>query len=218
MINIMLSIFSIICCFTVVVLLEKIFKKDGLFIWIAIANIAANIAVCKSVDICSVEFCLGNVLFASNFLAMDILNEKYGEGEAKKGVYYAITSIIAFLVIMQVLILYQPNEIDMVQGSLVGLFSINLRTSIASLVMLYISNFVAVKLYAWLKRKETAKWFRNNITTIICNCLENYLFTFCAFVGIFDIKSILIIATTGSIAEIIIALCDTPFLYWATKK
>jgi len=60
-------------------------------------------------------------------------------------------------------------------------------------------------------------WLRNNISTIISNCSENFFFAFLAFVGLFDIQTILSIAITGSIIEIIIAICDTPFLYIAKK-
>lgn len=69
-----------------------------------------------------------------------------------------------------------------------------------------------------IKKKIPNKlWVRNNIATIICNCLENYLFTLFAFIGIYDIKTILAIATTTTILEIIIAICDTPFLYISKK-
>ena len=216
--NIILAIISIVVCFSTVVLLEKKMGKEGLYVWIAIANICANIAVCKSVDIAGMAFALGNVLFASNFLAMDILNEKYGLKESKKGVNVALISVICFLVITQGIILFVPNATDTVHSSIVQLFSINLRTSIASIIMLYVANILAVKIYDKLKKKGVKLWVRNNVTTIICNCLENYIFTFLAFAGIYDIKTILIIATTGSIAEIIIALCDTPFVYWARRE
>lgn len=59
--------------------------------------------------------------------------------------------------------------------------------------------------------------YGNNIATIISNCLENYLFTIFAFIGIYDLKTILSIATTTTILEIMIAICDTPFLYLSKK-
>lgn len=60
-------------------------------------------------------------------------------------------------------------------------------------------------------------WVRNNIATIISNCLENYFFTIFAFIGIYDLKIIFAIATTTTILEIMIAICDTPFLYLSKK-
>ena len=58
-------------------------------------------------------------------------------------------------------------------------------------------------------------WFRNNISTILCNCTENFLFSIFAFVGTYPILYCLEIAVAGSLIEMLIALCDTPFLYIA---
>ena len=49
--NIVLGIISIIATFSIVVGIEKIFKKEGLYVWISIDTITANILVCKSIDI-----------------------------------------------------------------------------------------------------------------------------------------------------------------------
>ena len=85
--------------------------------------------------------------------------------------------------------------------------------------MLTISNFVDVKLYSWLKKKTNGKymWFRNNICTILCNGLENFIFTFLCFTGIYSIGDMLMIGLATTIIETLIALCDTPFLYLSKK-
>lgn len=44
--NLLLSIISNILVYGLVVLLEKYFKKEGLFVWISIAIVIANILVC----------------------------------------------------------------------------------------------------------------------------------------------------------------------------
>lgn len=60
-------------------------------------------------------------------------------------------------------------------------------------------------------------WLRNNVATIVSNGAENFLFYLIAFLGVFPVKDILIIAVTATLIEIVIAICDTPFLYLATK-
>ena len=98
------------------------------------------------------------------------------------------------------------------------LFGLNLRTSIASLSMFYISNLFDIYLFDRLRQKYPKKlWLRNNVATIISNSVENYFFATIAFLGIFDIPTIISIATTGTIIEIIIALLDTPFIYLSKK-
>ena len=50
MMNIIIGIISLIITFSFVVLIEKIFKKEGIYAWIGVATVMANIAACKSAD------------------------------------------------------------------------------------------------------------------------------------------------------------------------
>ena len=198
--------------------MEKMFKKEGLYVWISIATITANILVCKSIDILGLTASLGNVMFASIFLATDILSEKYDVKDSRKAVILAIVSQIIFIMTTTLAISYIPSETDLSNDSMKTLFSINTRVSISSIVMFGASNMLDIYLFEKLKRKFPKQlWLRNNVSTIISNCLENYFFVFFAFVGIYNYSTILSIATTTSILEIIIAICDTPFMYIAKK-
>lgn len=216
--NIVLGIISIIATFSIVVCMEKMFKKEGLYVWISIATITANILVCKSIDILGLTASLGNVMFASIFLATDILSEKYDVKDSRKAVMLAIASQIIFILATTLAVSYIPSETDLSNESMKTLFSINARVSISSIVMFGASNMLDIYLFEKLKKKFPKQfWLRNNVSTIISNCLENYFFVFFAFVGIYDYSTILSIATTTSILEIIIAICDTPFMYIAKK-
>lgn len=216
--NVVLGILGILVCFSLEVLVEKIFKKEGLYVWIGVALVTANILVAKNIDVLGLQATLGNILFASTFLATDILSEKYGTKESRKAINIGIIAVILFTLATQFSLIFQPNELDMVNDSMKNVFTLNLRISISSMAMCYLSNMLDVFLFEKIKKKIPNKlWVRNNIATIICNCLENYLFTLFAFIGIYDIKTILAIATTTTILEIIIAICDTPFLYISKK-
>ena len=216
--NIILGFISIVITFSMLVLIEKIFKKEGLFVWISIATVIANILVCKSIDVFGLQTCIGNVLFASSFLATDIMNEKYGAKESRKAIILGVVSQIIFIIMTQYALLYTPSSVDVSNESMKTLFSVNLRVSIASLFMYFVSNMFDIYLYEKIRKKFPNKlWLRNNTSTIISNCLENYLFTFIAFTGIFDFKTMIISASIASIFEMIIAICDTPFLYLSKK-
>ena len=69
--------------FIVMVLMYRCFGKQGLIAWVAIGTIIANIQVIKTVDIFGISATLGNVMFASIYLATDILNDIYGRKVAK---------------------------------------------------------------------------------------------------------------------------------------
>ena len=216
--NILYGFINIGVTFSLVVLIEKLFKKEGLYVWLSIATILANLTVCKMIDVFSFTTSLGNVLFASTFLATDIMSEKYGKQEAKKGVYLSVFSGITFIIVTQLTLLFIPSSDDIVNGAMKTLFSISVRTISASMIMFFISNMLDIHLYNKLKEKYPDKlWFRNNVSTILCNCVENYFFNTLAFIGIFSIPVIISIATTTTVIEIVIALCDTPFLYLSKK-
>lgn len=222
--NILYGFINILVTFTLVILIEKLFKKEGLYVWLSIATILANLTVCKMIDVFNFTTSLGNVLFASTFLATDIMSEKYSKEDAKRGVYISIFSGITFIIITQLTLLFIPSSDDVVNEAMKTLFAISIRTTAASMLMFFISNMMDIHLYNKLKDKYPNKlWLRNNLSTILCNCIENYFFNTLAFIGIFPMSVIISIATTTTIIEIVIALCDTPFLYiskylFKTKK
>jgi uncharacterized integral membrane protein (TIGR00697 family) len=214
--NILLGIVSLLLTFSLLIIVEKIFKKEGLFVWVSIATIIANILVCKSIELFSFTTNLGNILFASSFLATDIMSEKYGAKESRKAIILGVVSQVIFVIMTQIGLLYIPAPEDLAQESMKGLFSINIRVSIASIVMYFVSNMADIYIFEKIKEKVPGKlWLRNNVATIISNCSENFFFAFLAFAGIMSIPTIISIAITGSIIEILIAFCDTPFLYIA---
>ena len=216
--NILLGIVSLLITFSLLILVEKFFKKEGLFVWISIATIIANILVCKSIGLFNITTNLGNILFASSFLATDIMSEKYGAKESRKAIILGVVSQVIFVIMTQIGLLYTPAPEDLAQESMKGLFSINLRVSIASIVMYFVSNMADIYIFEKIKEKIPSKlWLRNNVSTMICNSLENFLFSFLAFAGLMDIPIILSIAGLASVLEIVIAACDTPFLYLSKK-
>ena len=72
-------------------------------------------------------------------------------------------------------------------------------------------------LYNKLKDKMNGRhmWFRNNVSTILCNCAENFAFSILAFIGTYPLGYCLEVAVAGSVIEMVISACDTPFLYLA---
>lgn len=217
--NVILLFIEMIFVFGSVLVFKKLFGKAGLVSWVAIATVLANIITAKNAMIFGLSTAIGTVMFASNFLATDILNECYGKDIAKKAVYIGLISNVVLIISTQIALHYIPSSIDYANSSMQTLFSLNLRISIASAIMYFISNMLDVVLFDKIRQKTKGKmlWLRNNVSTILCNCLENFFFIGLAFYGVYDMTTILIIAGSTSIIEIIVAVCDTPFLYLAKK-
>jgi len=191
--NFLLILINILITFSLVLIIEKFFKKEGLYVWMAIALIMANILECQTVGLFhGFTATCGNVLFASIFLATDIMSEKYGAEYSKNAIRLAVFSMIAFTIIMQIGLLFKPDVTDMAHDAMNTLFSLNLRITISSIIMFYISNNLDIYLFEKIKMRQPNKlWLRNNVATIVSNVLENYFFIFFAFVGLYDIKTML---------------------------
>lgn len=205
--------------FAALLLFKKLFQENGLYLWIGLASVLANIQVVKSVEMFGISGTVGNVMFASVFLATDLLRECYGKEAAKKGVYIGIASVLLYLGCTQLTLLYVPDVIDISQDAMNTLFSLSPRVCAASLIMYAVSNFLDVAIYDWMYKLFNGKrmWVRNNVSTVLCNGLENFGFVFLAFTGVYSFEEVLAIAISTTVIEIGIALCDTPFLYVGRK-
>lgn len=208
---------EIVVVFGMLLFCNKFLGKEGVIAWVGIATVLANILTAKNATIFGLSTAIGTVLFASTFLATDILSEKYSEESAKKAVYIGLFSDIVLILCTQIALRYIPSEIDFAHVPMKELFSLNLRISVASAVMYFVANMADVYIFNKMKANGGRMWVRNNVSTILCNCLENFGFFALAYVGVFDIKTIVTIAVSTSIIEMLVAVCDTPFLYIATK-
>jgi uncharacterized integral membrane protein (TIGR00697 family) len=219
MINEVLWIGSLIVSLFTVIIAYKLFGKTGLYIWTAAAVIIANIQVLKIVEVFGLETALGNVIYASIFLSTDILNENHTKKDAQKAVWIGFFVLIATTVIMQITLQFTPSENDFINEHIAAIFSLMPRIAIASLIAYIISQNHDVWFYAKLKKKDKSKrlWLRNNLSTITSQLLDNTIFTLIAFVGLFSWITIGQIFLTSLILKIIVAFCDTPFLYLARK-
>ena len=218
--NTVLFFVTVVVTFGGLLLVSRLFGKEGIFAWIGLAVVIANILVCKCVDLFGLSATLGNVMFGSVFLATDILTEKYGVKTARKAVWVGVVSEVLSLAVLQTALAFTPNELDMVNDSMKNIFGLYPRVTIASISMFVLSNQLDIFLFDKIKQKTNGKylWLRNNVATCVSQCVENYLFYVIAFLGIYGMKDIGMMTLTCCIIEIIVAVCDTPFIYLAVKS
>lgn len=210
-------IIEIIVAFGLLLAAKKFFGKAGVFAWIAIATVFANIFEAKNMMLFGMNLAAGHVMFGSVFLATDILSEYYGKAEAKKGVWVGLFADIALIACAQLCRLYIPSSLDTADEAIQRLFSMSVRITAASAVMFFISNWCDVLLFNKIKELTHGRflWLRNNVATIVCNCLENFLFYIMAFYPTFSMAQIFSMGLATCLLEIVIGICDTPFLYMA---
>lgn len=215
MTNLLLFVCTLLASFLGVILFYRLWGKKGLFAWVAFASVLMNIETIKVVEVFGLSVSLGTILYASNFLVTDILNEHYGGKEARKAVWSGFAVIVAFCIMSQICVAYIPSPQDIAHESLAAVLGFAPRICAASLFAYLVSNTLDTYTYEWLAGKTTHLWIKNNLSTITSQMVDSFLFNIAAFVGIFPFKVVMELAITTLIIKGIIAVCDTPFAYWA---
>ena len=223
--NEILILLSLFVIFSLTVLASRLFGENGVVAWIVIATILANIEVLILVHAFGLQQTLGNVLFASTFLATDILSELYGKKSAARAVYIGIFTSVAFLIISQSWLLFTPDVDDWASPAIRGIFGNTPRLIFSSLIVYAISQRLDVWLYhkwwAFTERrtgdKKRGLWLRNNAATLMSQLVNAALFNLCAFWGVYDGRTLLSIVISTYVIYIFTSLLDTPFLYLARR-
>ena len=217
--NELLFIASVLIYLGSVLLLYKIFGKNGLFAFAIFGTLLGNIAVCKCADIFGLSTTAGNVLYAATFLVTDILSERYGKKDASRAVAYSFSVMLLWMLGTQLILLFTPNENDYVNESLKVVFGLVPRITAASLVGFVCSQNFDVFLYHFIWDKtgggKAMLWLRNNGSTLTSQAVDTVIFTTLAFWGVYPTNVFFSILITTYLFKAIVALLDTPFMYLA---
>ncbi|MCR5723881.1 MAG: queuosine precursor transporter [Treponema sp.] len=224
-INEILMIASVPVFFGALIVFFRLFGKNGIFAWTVICTIAANIEVLILVHAFGMDTTLGNVLFASSFLATDMASELYGKKTANVCVKLGIAANITFILISQSWFLFVPAEADTMSAPIRTVFANTPRVMLASLLAYVICELYDVWAYhtiwEWSNKRwgnrRAYLWLRNNGSTLVSQLINVVVFNLLAFAGVFTWDIIIQILIFGYAIFIITSLMDTPFLYLARK-
>ena len=152
MFNELFGVFTFVVTFLLLVFMYRMFGKQGLIAWIAIGTIIANIQVLKTVDLFSISATLGNVMFASIYLATDILNDIYGRKVAKRAVWIGFSSTLVMIIVMQMSLHFIPSTIDTSQHALATIFNVVPRIALGSVIAYIIGQHLDVFIFSMIKK------------------------------------------------------------------
>ncbi len=206
--------------FIAIVAAYRLWGKTGLYVWVPIAAIVANIQVTKTIELFGLTATLGNIVYAGSFLVTDILSENHGKKDAQKAVGIGFFALIVMTLLMNFAILFEPAEGDFAHESLTTLFSLMPRIVVASLIAYGLSQIHDIWSYnLWKERLPARKyiWLRNNISTMISQLIDSIVFTTVAFLGLFPMQILVEIAVSTYLLKWLVAVLDTPFIYLASR-
>jgi len=180
--------------------------------FMAMATVMMNLVVVKQMSLFGLDATGGNVLYASLFLATDLLSEHWGAKEARRAVRIGFLGGLFFLVTIQVMLRYAPSEFDMAQSHMVELFAFLPRIVLGSLAAYLIAQHLDVWVFHRIRAVTGDKhlWLRNNVSTWISQAVDTVVFYSVAFLGVFPIVEAILFTW---LLKIIVAALDTPFIY-----
>lgn len=190
-----------------------------MYAWVGIATVIANIQVAKTIAMpFDIVMTLGNTMYVTLYMTSDLLNEKYGRAEARKAVWFGFFTLLMTTVIMQMVLVFKPQETDIAQSSLETIFGLMPRLALGSLTAYFISQFLDVRLYSWIRKYYSTSsqlWIRSNGSTMISSFVDTLIFCTIAFAGLYDWNVWLEILLTTYLAKFLLTAVSTPILYIA---
>jgi len=180
--------------------------------YMAMATVMMNLVVIKQMSLFGLDATGGNVLYASLFLATDLLSEHYGPKEARRAVRIGFLGGLFFLVTIQVMLRYTPTGYDIAQPHMEALFAFLPRIVLGSLLAYLLAQHLDVWLYHRIHALTGGRWLwlRNNGSTWISRAVDTCVFYSVAFWGVFPIGEAIVFTW---LLKILVAALDTPFLY-----
>lgn len=226
----------LVVAFTSVLGMLRLFGEAGLYIYIVIATLAANIQVLKLANFSFYDnpIPLGTVLFSTTYLCTDILNEYYGKAAAKRGVILGFFGFFIWTVLMLMTIGFQPISPEESAGAfdaseaIATLFTPSVALFISAMCAYLISQYNDVFVYQFIKKLTKGRhlWLRNNLSTALSALIDNTVFSVLAWVVLADEPApwhtVIFTYILGTyLLRLGVAILDTPALYaakWCIKK
>jgi uncharacterized integral membrane protein (TIGR00697 family) len=225
------SLLLLLSCFFAIGILYRFFGAEGLYVYIAVAIVAANIHVLKVTQFSFFPdpVALGTVLFGTTFLCTDLLSEYYGRKHAVRGVMLGFAANVLMTVLMLFAIGYRPLDASAGEefqwavenhNHISALFSPLPALLLSGMIAYLISQFHDVWIYEKIKKLTDGNhlWLRNIASTCISGLIDNTIFSILAWVVLTDQpkewRVVIFTYILGTyVFRVVVAVLDTPMMY-----
>jgi queuosine precursor transporter len=221
-----LWLLTVVLDLSMTLVLFKVFGKMGLYAVVVLDIMLCNLVGPKITMIFGMNTSLGVVIYSGIYFATDLLGERYGKREANRAVFIGFAVSILVIVFCTLSLMFLPATssdpekqafITNMHGALKLLFGFTPRFVIGSLLAYLLSQTHDVWMFHFLREKTKGKhlWLRNNVSTITSQAIDTVVYGIVVWGAIFDLRTAFELALAKYVFKVIIALVDTPFIYWA---
>ena len=177
---------------------DNLILLNGIFM---LGLILSNLFGGKLISICGMTVAGAVLTYPLTFLTTDIIGEIWGKRAANQCVKTGVIIQLAFLFL--------------------GFLSLEIPALPQSAVLLgafLCSQFLDVFIFHKLREKTNGchKWLRNNVGTMTSQMIDTAVFVTIAFWGV--VPDLPLMVVSQYIVKFFLALLDTPFFYFFTRK
>ena len=191
--------------------------KSSLIAWICIQGLLANLFVLKQMECFSLTITCSDVYAVSGILSLNLLQEYFGVGTAKKTALTCFYFMAIFAVMAKIHLLYNPSIHDHMHTSYEAILSCAPRILFASLTSFWIVQQIDIRLFGWIKRRwpDSPLVIRSTSSLIATQLLDTLLFSFLGLYGV--VESLFAIILVSSMIKVLIILSSIPLLGFYKK-
>lgn len=227
--------------FSLIPLVLRPFGAAGMFIFIGIGIVAANVQVLKAASFAfyAAPIPLGTVAFSATYIATDVLTEYYGRAVAKKAVWLGFSAMLLMTVMMLLAMGYQPMSAEEAAASgmdwalpnadhIAALYMPQATLLIAGLSSYLISQFNDIFVFQKIRQwtGPGALWARACGSTAVSALIDNIVFSTLAWMvfpwllgqhdQVVDLHTLIFTFILGTYwIRLVMALFEAPFIYAA---
>ena len=163
------------------------------------------------------------LIYSSTFLITDVMSELYGRQFAHSAIIGTALCYPIVLVATQFSIHWDPSQFYTNQIPFETVMNFAGRVTIASLASYIVSQTFDVWAFHHIKQRtgEAKLWLRNNGSTVGSQLLDTIIFYGIAFFGVIPTGQLIQLIIATYLLKVVIALIDTPFVYfviWFVKQ
>jgi uncharacterized integral membrane protein (TIGR00697 family) len=185
--------------------------------------VCSNLLGSKLVDIFGITVSVGIFVFPFTFIASDVLTEVFGKKSAQDAVIVgiAIQIYVLFFVFLGGLLPASPQrDLGHAYETMFGLAP---RMVIASIIAYSVSQFLDVKVFAYLKKRWSGRFLilRTNLSTWLVQVLDTFIFLAIFLGGVLGFSAWWKAFLFSYVSKMIVATFDSPFVnlgVWIVRR
>lgn len=152
------------------------------------------------------------------FLLTDVMNEYFGK-QAVRRLSWITTGLIAFCFLIVFIAVQLPTDESswLSDKEFAKAFGGSLWIMIGSICAFIVSQLLDVQLFHFFSKLTDGKliWLRSTGSTVVSQLVDSFIVAFIGLYlsGAYPLKMVLILAISGYVTKLLIAVCLTPFVY-----